>query len=133
MSVSIGQAAQASGISRKMIRYYESIGLIPPATRTASGYRQYSAADLSQLQFIRRARDLGFSLTRIEQLLSLRHNQNRHSADVKKLTKQYINELEQNISHLQELREQLLQWVDRCHGDERADCPIIDQLETPAP
>lgn len=132
MAYSIGQAAAASGISHKMIRHYEQIGLLPKVARTSTGYRQYSDSDIRQLQFIRRARDLGFSLQRIERLLDLWRDEKRHSADVKALTRQYIDELEQRIRQLQEFRSQLLQWVDRCHGDERADCSIISQLEASA-
>lgn len=131
MSYSIGQAAAASGISHKMIRHYEQIGLLPQVARTSAGYRRYNDNDIRQLQFIRRARDLGFSLQRIQRLLNLWRDENRHSADVKALTSEYIDELEQRIQQLQEFRSQLLDWVDRCHGDDRADCPIISQLETP--
>lgn len=131
MSYSIGQAAAASGISHKMIRHYEQIGLLPQVARTRAGYRRYNDNDIRQLQFIRRARDLGFSLQRIQRLLNLWRDENRHSADVKALTSEYIDELEQRIQQLQEFRSQLLDWVDRCHGDDRADCPIISQLETP--
>lgn len=94
MDYTIGQAAEASGISRKMIRYYEETGLLPPVRRSESGYRYYSDDDIRRLQFIRRARDMGFSLERISLLLSLWQNEQRHSADVKALVQQYIDELD---------------------------------------
>lgn len=128
MTLTIGQAAEASGISRKMIRHYESIGLFPPARRTASGYRHYSENDLQLLQFIRRARDIGFSLERIRQLILFRQDEHRQSADVKALALQYISELDDNIQHMLAMRDQLQAWVDCCHGDERAECAIIEQL-----
>ena len=129
MTHTIGQAAEASGISRKMIRYYEETGLLPPARRSESGYRHYSDADISRLQFIRRARDMGFSLERIGQLLGLWQNEQRHSADVKALVEQYIAELDENIHQMQAMRDELHDWVDHCHGDDRPECAIIDHLK----
>lgn len=129
MSHTIGQAAAASGISRKMIRYYEETGLLPPARRSESGYRHYSDTDIQRLQFIRRARDMGFSLERIGQLLGLWQNEQRHSADVKALVEQYIAELDENIRQMQAMRNELHDWVDHCHGDERSECAIIDHLK----
>ncbi len=129
MSFTIGQAAEASGISRKMIRYYEEIELLPPARRSDSGYRYYSEADIQRLQFIRRARDMGFSLERIGQLLGLWQNEQRHSADVKALVQKYIKELDESINQMQAMRNELHDWVDNCHGDERAECAIIKHLQ----
>jgi len=126
--MNIGQAAEASGVTAKMIRYYESIGLILAADRTDSGYRQYSDKDIQTLRFIKRSRDLGFSLARIKTLLSLWEDRGRRSADVKKLARQYIAELDQDIRKLQSIRDQLQQLANSCHGDSRADCPIIDEL-----
>lgn len=132
MTHTIGQAAEASGISRKMIRYYEETGLLPAARRSDSGYRHYSEADIRRLQFIRRARDMGFSLERIKQLLGLWQNEQRHSSDVKELVEQYIAELDENIRQMQAMRDELHDWVDHCHGDDRPECAIIDHLK-PSP
>ncbi len=129
MTHTIGQAAEASGISRKMIRYYEETGLLPPARRSESGYRYYDDAAIGRLQFIRRARDMGFSLERIGQLLNLWQNEQRHSADVKALVEQYIVELEANISKMQLMRDELRSWAAHCHGDERSECAIIEHLK----
>lgn len=129
MSYSIGQAAEQSGISRKMIRYYEETGLLPPARRSESGYRYYSDTDIRRLQFIRRARDMGFSLERIGQLLGFWQDENRHSADVKALAQQYIDELDNTIRQMQAMRNELQNWIDHCHGDERPECAIIDHLK----
>lgn len=128
-SITIGQAAEASGISRKMIRYYEETGLLPPARRSDSGYRYYDQAAVEQMQFIRRARDMGFSLERIQQLMSFWHDVQRHSADVKALAQQYIAELDENIAQMQAMRDELRNWVDNCHGDDRPECAIIDHLK----
>lgn len=127
-TLSIGQAAELTGISRKMIRYYEDIGLLPAAQRTQAGYRYYHPEQLEQLRFIKRAKDMGFSLERISQLMQLWHDEHRHSADVKQLALQYIQEIEDSISKMQVLRDQLRDWVDHCHGDERPDCSIINKL-----
>ncbi|NLD13732.1 MAG: Cu(I)-responsive transcriptional regulator [Gammaproteobacteria bacterium] len=129
MDYTIGLAAEASGISRKMIRYYEETGLLPPVRRSESGYRYYSDDDIRRLQFIRRARDMGFSLERISLLLSLWQNEQRHSADVKALVQQYIDELDDTITQMQAMRDELHGWVDHCHGDERSECAIIDHLK----
>lgn len=132
MSYSIGQAAEASGICRKMIRYYEQTGLLPAARRSDSGYRYYGQQDIVRLQFIRRARDMGFSLERIGQLLQLWQNEQRHSADVKALVQQYIDELDASIDQMQAMRDELRSWATHCHGDERAECAIIEQLKPDA-
>lgn len=126
--MNIGKAAGASGVTAKMIRYYESIGLLAQARRTDSGYRQYSEADVQVLRFIKRSRDLGFSLERIRTLLGLWQDTSRKSADVKKLARQYITELDQDILKLQSIRKQLEELVDCCRGDQRPDCPILEEL-----
>ncbi|MBK4738178.1 Cu(I)-responsive transcriptional regulator [Noviherbaspirillum pedocola] len=128
--MNIGQAASASGVNAKMIRYYESIGLIVEAGRTDSGYRQYSDRDVQTLRFIRRSRDLGFSIERIRTLLGLWQDRDRKSADVKTLARQYIAELDRDIDKLQSIRDQLQHLADCCHGDGRPDCPILDELAT---
>lgn len=126
--MNISQASNASGVSAKMIRYYEGIGLIAQAARTESGYRQYSQADVHVLRFIRRSRDLGFSLDRIKLLVSLWSDAGRKSGDVKLLAGQYIQELDQDIEKLQSIRDQLQILVDCCKGDNRPQCPILDDL-----
>lgn len=126
--MNIGQAAEAAGVNAKMIRYYESIGLISEANRTDSGYRQYTEKDVQTLRFIKRSRDLGFSIERIKTLLSLWGDRGRKSGDVKKLARQYIAELDQDIQKLQSMRDQLQHLSDCCQGNNRPDCPIIEDL-----
>jgi MerR family transcriptional regulator, copper efflux regulator len=123
----IGEAAAATGISAKMIRYYESIDLIPKAVRTYAGYRVYGPDDLHTLRFIRRARDLGFSIEQIKTLLSL-WQQKRPSAEVKVVALGHIEELEEKIRALDSMRRTLVHLVHHCHGDDRPTCPIIDEL-----
>lgn len=125
----IGEAASASGVSAKMIRYYEQAGLIPPALRTESGYRTYTQADVHRLRFIRRARDLGFSVAEIRDLLSLWNDRTRHSADVKRLAQAHIAELEERIQQLRQMADTLQTLINSCAGDERPDCPILARLE----
>lgn len=126
--MNIGQAATASGISPKMIRYYESIGLIRPVQRSSAGYRVYDSSEVQTLGFIKRSRELGFSLERIGTLLGLWEDTARQSADVKKLARKHIDELDEDIRKLQSIRDQLQHLVEHCHGDNRPDCPIIDGL-----
>jgi len=126
--MNIGQAADASGVSAKMIRYYESVGLIGKVSRTVSGYRQYSEKDVQALRFIRRSRDLGFSIERIRTLLALWQDKTRKSVNVKKLADQYIQELDRDIEKLQSIRDQIRHLSNCCHGNNRPDCPIIDDL-----
>lgn len=128
--MNIGAAAKASGLSAKMIRYYESIGLLPAAGRNANGYRHYSASELKQLSFIKRARLLGFTLDEVGQLLALWQDGQRASSDVKALASGHIAELNEKISELIGLRDSLQELVHNCHGDERPDCPIIKELES---
>jgi len=129
--MNIGDAARASGVSAKMIRYYEESGLIPPAARTASGYRVYSDADVHRLRFIRRARDLGFGIDGIGELLGLWADRARHSADVKRLALAHVAGLRRKISALQDMAETLESLAACCHGNDRPDCPILKELEAP--
>jgi MerR family copper efflux transcriptional regulator len=126
--MNIGDAAQASGVSAKMIRHYESIGLIGAARRTDSGYRVYSEQDVQVLQFIHRGRALGFSLDQIRGLLALWQDKNRASADVRALAKQHIDELNTKIAELESMRRTLERLAASCHGDNRSSCPILDDL-----
>ncbi len=125
----IGQAAAASGVSDKRIRYYEQIGLIEPAGRTDSGYRHFEERDLHSLRFIQRARRLGFPMPKIANLLALWRDQNRSSEDVKRLAIEHIAELEQKIAELQSMVDTLKHLAHRCSGDARPDCPIIAGFE----
>ena len=126
--VTIGAAARRSGIAVKMIRYYESIGLIAPADRTDSNYRTYDVRDINRLEFVKRARGLGFSLEEIRQLLALWDDGSRASAEVKALVTSHIAELDARIVALKSMRRTLAHLAERCDGDERPDCPIIDDL-----
>ncbi|WP_296258652.1 MULTISPECIES: Cu(I)-responsive transcriptional regulator [unclassified Pseudomonas] len=128
--MNIGQAAKSSGLSAKMIRYYESIGLLPAATRTDSGYRLYGKDELHTLAFIKRSRDLGFSLEEVGKLLTLWQDRQRASADVKALACQHIAKLNQKISELAGLRDTLLDLATHCQGDDRPECPILRNLES---
>lgn len=129
--MNIGEAAKASGVSAKMIRYYEHTDLIPLAERSGSGYRIYTQADVHRLRFIRRARDLGFSVAEVGSLLDLWNDNSRHSADVKHLAQAHIAELQQKIENLQQMVDTLQTLIDCCAGDERPDCPILASLERP--
>ncbi len=128
--MNIGEAARASGVSAKMIRYYESTGLIAAAGRTASGYRTYSDADVQVLRFIRRARDLGFSVERIAELIALWRDRTRQSGDVKRIATAHIEGLRQRIAEMQEMMDTLQHLADACCGDDRPDCPILSDLGT---
>jgi MerR family copper efflux transcriptional regulator len=131
--MNIGQAAGATGVSAKMIRHYESVGLLPQAGRTDAGYRQYGERDVNMLRFIRHSRDLGFSLEQIRELLDLWQNRRRSSRQVKALAEAHIAELDAKLAELQSIRATLAHLVHGCHGDDRPDCPIIDRLETASP
>lgn len=124
----IGQAAKASGISTKMIRHYESVGLLAAASRTLSGYRQYSERDIHTLSFIRHSRDLGFSIKQIEELVSMWQDPHRPSSKVKELASAHVEALNQKIQSLMLIKSELQKLVHCCHGDDRPDCPILDQL-----
>ena len=127
--MNIGQAAEASGVSAKMIRYYESIGLIPKTVRTAAGYRVYSDNDVNTLGFIRRARDLGFSVEQISELVALWRDRHRASTDVKRIALEHVEILERKTRELQEMAATLKHLADHCHGDGRPECPIIEGLQ----
>ncbi|MCV0415691.1 MAG: Cu(I)-responsive transcriptional regulator [Brevundimonas sp.] len=127
--MNIGDAARSSGVSAKMIRYYEQTGLIPPADRKESGYRDYSVQDVHRLRFIRRSRDLGFSVAEIQDLLGLWGDRSRQSADVRRIASVHIGELNARISSLQQMADTLQTLVDCCSGDDRPDCPILADLE----
>lgn len=127
----IGEAAAATGVSAKMIRHYESIGLIPPANRTFANYRVYTDKDLHTLRFIKRARTLGFSMKQIEQLLGLWQDRARASSKVKQLAQSHIAELEAKVKEMQAMIETLAHLAHNCHGDARPDCPILEELAVP--
>ena len=124
----IGQAARRTGVPAKTIRYYESIGLLPPALRGENGYRFYGANDLETLRFIHRARALGFALKDVANLLALWHDKGRCSADVKRLATDHVATIEKRIAELESIRRTLLDLTKRCHGDDRPDCPILGDL-----
>ena len=127
-ALNIGEAAKASGVSSKMIRHYEAIGLIGAARRTGAGYRLYGERDVQVLQFIHRARRLGFSLEQIRELLALWQDKSRASADVRSLARSHIAELERKIAEMEAMKRTLAKLAASCHGNERADCPILDDL-----
>jgi len=126
--MNIGQASEASGVSQRMIRHYEKLGLIPAPPRRDSGYRDYSDADVHRLRFIAKARDLGFPIAEIETLLALWSNRDRSSSEVKQLAEARAAELGQKARALDAMRATLLDLARRCHGDARPECPILDQL-----
>ena len=126
--VVIGEAARRAGVSARMVRHYESLGLLPPAHRSDSGYRQYSDDELHTLAFIKRSRDLGFSLEEVGKLLTLWEDRQRASADVKALARQHIDELNHKIRELGQLRDTLQDLMEHCQGDHRPDCPILKEL-----
>lgn len=130
--MNIGQAAAATGVSAKMIRHYESIGLIQSSKRSGAGYRTYNDTDIHTLQFVKRARSMGFSLENIKHLLSLWQNRERASADVKALAMAHVEELNLKIQELSEMRDALQHLAQNCHGDHRPDCPILSGLAEPA-
>ena len=127
----IGQASRESGVSQRMIRHYEAIGLIPAASRRDSGYRDYDARDINTLRFIRRARDLGFPVEEIGRLLALWQDRGRSSAEVKALALSRAAELERKARQLDEMRRSLEHLAAHCHGDSRPDCPILKDLGSP--
>jgi MerR family copper efflux transcriptional regulator len=126
--MTIGQAAKSSAVSAKMIRHYESIGLLHKAQRTESGYRLYDDTDVHTLRFIQRARSLGFPLETIRTLLALWRNRRRSSAQVKDLAERHIADLERKIAEMQSMVRTLKHLAHHCHGDDRPDCPILDDL-----
>ena len=128
-SLTIGEAAKASGVSAKMIRHYESVGLFPQAPRTEAGYRLYGERELATLRFVRHSRDLGFSIEQIRELLGLWQNRRRSSRQVRALAQAHIEELDAKLKDLQAMKSTLEHLVHCCHGDDRPDCPIIESLE----
>lgn len=126
--MNIGLASRASGVSERMIRHYEKIGLIPPAGRRASGYRDYDDTDVHRLRFIANARDLGFPIDEIRELLSLWHDRSRSSGDVKALALARAEDLGRKAGQLQAMRATLLDLADNCQGSSRPECPILDRL-----
>ncbi|HWF99648.1 MAG TPA: Cu(I)-responsive transcriptional regulator [Steroidobacteraceae bacterium] len=131
--MTIGQAAASSGVPPKTIRYYEELGLLKPAERLANRYRAYDDSNVQTLRFIRRARDLGFSLEEIDRLLALYRNRRRASEDVKRVALAHVAELDHKIAELTRIRDTLAELARRCHGDQRPECPILQDLEGPRP
>ena len=129
--MNISAASQASGVSAKMIRHYEALGLVPAVRRSNAGYRQYDEATVHQLRFIRRARDLGFDTKEIGALLQLWRNKRRPSAEVKRIASKHVAALDQRIAALQAMQRTLSHLAHHCHGDERPECPILDDLAGP--
>lgn len=127
--MNIGEAARLSGVTAKMIRHYEGIGLVASGARTDAGYRLYSEKDLHELRFIKRARTMGFSLEQIQDLLSLWRDRSRASKDVKQMASAHVESLNERIRELTEMRDTLLTLAEACRGDHRPDCPILEGLE----
>jgi Cu(I)-responsive transcriptional regulator len=126
--MNIGQASRASGVTVKMIRHYEAIGLLPKPARTPANYRVYSENDVHRLRFIRRGRDLGFPMAQIKALLGLWQNKSRSSAAVKKIAAKHLDELKSRIAELETMSATLEHLANHCHGDHRPECPILDDL-----
>lgn len=132
--VPISEAARRAGVSARMVRHYEALGLLNGVARTDSGYRQYTEADVHTLRFIKRARDLGFSMAEIAELVDLWRNRRRASASVKRIAQRHVDELAQRIESMQAMQRSLQALLASCHGDSRPDCPILDDLAgTPGP
>jgi len=130
--LNIGDAAEASGVSAKMIRHYEAVGLVPKARRTVAGYRMYDEADVHTLRFIRQARDLGFSIRQIAELLSLWRDRKRPSSKVKALALAHVQDLERKLGEIRAMKSTLEHLAHCCHGDDRPECPILDNLSKPS-
>jgi MerR family copper efflux transcriptional regulator len=126
--MNIGEAAERSGVSAKMVRHYESLGLLPPVGRTDAGYRQYGDKEVHTLRFIRRARDLGFGMAEIGELLKLWQNRRRASGDVKRIALNHMADLDRRIAEMEAMKRTLSSLASCCHGDQRPDCPILDEL-----
>lgn len=131
--MNIGEAARASGVSAKMIRYYEQVGLLAPRGRTESGYRLYGPAEVHTLRFIRQARRLGFLVEDIRKLVALWHDRSRASSEVKAIALEHVGELDRRIAELKEMRDVLAHLARHCHGDARPDCPILEELASEDP
>lgn len=126
--MNIGEAAKISGVNAKLIRHYESIGIIPKASRSEAGYRKYSDNDVHILTFVRRSRSMGFSMKEIKKLVSLWRNRSRASSEVKSMTLSHIKSIEEKITDLQAIRSTLMKLANHCHGDDRPTCPILEDL-----
>ena len=126
--MNIGEAARSSGVPAKTIRYYDSIGLIPAASRSESGYRSFGRIDIDTLRFVQRARSLGFSVKDVARLLDLWRDRSRASSDVKALATEHVGEIDRKIAELRSMRDTLQNLAERCHGDHRPDCPILDGI-----
>jgi len=126
--VTIGMASRMSGVSSKMVRHYESLGLLPAVGRTGAGYRQYSEAEVHTLRFIKRARELGFSMDDIAELAGLWHNRRRASASVRRIAQRHSEELAQRIDAMQAMQRTLQHLIHCCQGNDRPECPILDDL-----
>jgi MerR family copper efflux transcriptional regulator len=126
--MNIGEASKASGLSAKIIRHYESIGVVPKVSRTGAGYRSYSETDIHVLSFVKQARTLGFSMKEMKKLVSLWRNKTRASREVKQLALTHVNEMETKIRNLKQMVDTLKHLADHCQGDDRPDCPILDKL-----
>ena len=124
----VGEAAEATGVSAKMIRHYEEIGVMPAPQRAANGYRSFSDTDVRTLRFIRRARDLGFTIEQIRRLVALWRDRSRSSAEVKRIALGHIDELDRKLRETRAMRDELAYLAEHCHGDERPECPILDDL-----
>lgn len=131
--MNIGEAARQSGVSAKMVRHYESLGLLPHVHRSDSGYRQYSDAEVHTLRFIKRSRELGFSMPEIAELVSLWQNRRRASKNVRRIAQKHADDLAQRIAAMQAMQKTLGHLIHCCQGDDRPDCPILDDLAGAAP
>ncbi|MDP2033637.1 MAG: Cu(I)-responsive transcriptional regulator [Polaromonas sp.] len=131
--MNIGEAARQSGVSAKMVRHYESLGLLPQVQRSDSGYRQYSEAEVHTLRFIKRGRDLGFSMAEIAELVSLWNNRRRASASVRRIAQKHADDLTRRIAEMQAMQQTLTHLVHGCQGNDRPECPILDDLAGQAP
>ena len=129
--MNIGQASRATGVSAKMIRYYEEIGLVRPASRTDANYREYDRRELNELRFIKRGRNLGFSMTEITRLLALWRDRDRPSREVKAIADRHVADLDARIAEMQAMADTLRHLSHCCSGDERPDCPILESLAGP--
>jgi Cu(I)-responsive transcriptional regulator len=131
--MNIGEAARQSGVSAKMVRHYESLGLLPRVHRSDSGYRQYSHAEVHTLRFIKRSRELGFSMPEIAELVSLWQNRRRASASVRRIAQKHADDLAQRIAAMQTMQKTLAHLIHGCQGNDRPDCPILDDLAGASP
>lgn len=127
-NLNIGEAARRSGVSAKMVRHYESLGLLPTVDRTEAGYRQYGEREVHTLRFIKRSRDLGFSMAEIAELLKLWQNRRRSSADVRRIASRHMQDLDQRMAEMDAMRRTLENLIHCCQGDSRPHCPILDEL-----